>query len=205
MTPADYARLAARAYTEPPMIGLASSAARALVFSPGVVGFPGTDNLACWLADLDATVVDVRGLGRLHAGFWSAFQQISAPLMALPDVQVTLGHSEGAALALLFAAQLCLVGRPPREVYAFEPPRVSADGTIAALFAAHQVKLTLTRNGEDVVPMVPRLLQPWQHAAPLQQIGHAVLPLPNVQDHSIDRVVAALASPVPAIAAASAV
>ena len=192
MTPADYARLAARAYTEPPAIGVASSAARALVFGPGVVGFPGTDNLACWLADLDAAAVDVPGLGRLHAGFWGAFQQIAAPLMALSDVQVTLGHSEGAALALIFAAQLCLAGRPPRAVYAFEPPRVSADGTIAALFAAHQVQLTLTRNGEDVVPMVPRLLEPWQHAGPLLQIGRAELPIPNVQDHSIARVVAAL-------------
>jgi len=198
VTPADYARLAALAYTEPPLIGLASSAARAVVFSPGVVGFPGTDNLACWLADLDAAAVDVRGLGRLHAGFWGAFQQISAPLMALPEVQVTLGHSEGAALALIFAAQLCLAGRPPRAVYAFEPPRVSADGTIAALFATHGVALTLTRNGEDIVPMVPRLLEPWQHAAPLLQIGHAELPIPNVQDHVIERVVAALQSPLDA-------
>jgi hypothetical protein len=194
VTPADYARLAARAYTEPPTIGLASSASRAVVFSPGVVGFPGTDNLACWLADLDARAVDVPGMGRLHAGFWDAFQAISMPLLALSAVDVTLGHSEGAALALLFGAQLCLAGRPPKAVYAFEPPRVSADGTIAALFAAHGVTLTLTQNGNDLVPAVPRLTEKWQHAAPLQKIGRAALPFPNVQDHYIDRVIAALAT-----------
>lgn len=192
MTPADYARLAARAYADPPTIGHACSAARAVDFGGGVVGFPGTNNLACWLADLDVRTVDVLGMGKLHAGFWDAFQEIAEPLMARIDVEVTVGHSEGAALAILYAAQLCIAGKPPREVYAFEPPRVSADGTLAALFAAHGVKLMLTRNGEDIVPMVPRLMQPWQHAAPLLQVGQAELPFPNVNDHSIDRVVGAL-------------
>lgn len=192
MTPADYALLAARAYTERPTVGVPSSAARAIDFGQGVVGFPGTNNLACWLADLDALVVDVPGMGRLHAGFWRAFQSILDPLMARTEVQVVLGHSEGAALAILYAAQLCIAGKPPREVYAFEPPRVSACGTLAALFATHGVKLTLTQNGNDIVPDVPRLLEPWQHPAPLHQIGQAMIPFPNVQDHSIGRVVAAL-------------
>jgi hypothetical protein len=148
--------------------------------------------LACWLADLDASAVDVPDMGRLHAGFWGAFQEIAGPLLALDGVTVTLGHSEGAALALLYAAQLCLAGRPPAAVYAFEPPRISADGTIASLLAAHGVQVNLYRNGEDVVPLVPRLLEDWQHPGELQHIGHALLPVPNVQDHMIDRVIAAL-------------
>ena len=194
MTPVDYALLAARAYSEPPTFGLPSSAARAVVFGQGVVGFPGTNNMACWLADLDATTVDVLGMGRLHAGFWRAFQQIADPLMALTDVDVTLGHSEGAALAILYAAQLCIAGKPPKQVFAFEPPRVSADGTLAALFATYGVTLTLTQNGNDVVPDVPRLLEPWQHAAPLRRIGSAAFPFPNVDDHLIAHVVVALAA-----------
>ena len=197
MTPADYALLAARAYSEPPTIGLESSAARAVVFGQGVVGFPGTNNLACWLADLDATSVPVLGLGRVHAGFWCAFGQISTELLELPDVQVTLGHSEGAALAILFAAELCLIGRPPKAVYAFEPPRVSADGTLAALFAEHGVELVLTQNGNDVVPDVPRLADAWQHPAPLRRIGNAAFPFPNVDDHLIAHVIVALASASP--------
>lgn len=194
MTPADYALLAARAYTEQPTIGLESSAARAVDFGGGVVGFPGTNNLACWLADLDATIDDVPGMGRLHAGFWRAFQSISEPLLARLDVEVTVGHSEGAALAILYAAQLCIAGKPPKAVYAFEPPRVSADGTLAALFATHGVELMLTQNGNDVVPDVPRLCSPWQHPAPLQRIGSAALPFPNVDDHLIAHVVVALAT-----------
>lgn len=192
MTPADYATLAARAYTERPTLGLESSAARAVVFEPGVVGFPGTNNVACWLADLDVATVPVPGLGRLHAGFWHAYCSIRDALMARTDVVVTLGHSEGAALALLYAADLCNAGKPPAAVFAFEPPRVSTDGTLAALFAVHGVALTLTQNGNDVVPEVPRLCEAWQHPGPLQHIGRARLPFPNVDDHMIDRVVAAL-------------
>lgn len=192
MTPADYARLAARAYSTPPTIGSEDTAARAVDFGQGVIGFPGTNNVACWLADLDAGTAYVPGLGKLHSGFWCAFDMISEPLMRRTDVDVVVGHSEGAALALLYAAALCQAGKPPREVYAFEPPRVSCDGTLAALFAAHGVTLRLYQNGEDVVPMVPRLIEDWQHPAALLHIGHPIRPFPNVEDHMIDRVIAAL-------------
>ncbi|WP_230963679.1 hypothetical protein [Burkholderia territorii] len=46
-------------------------------------------------------------------------------------------------------------------MYGFEPPRVSIDDTLAALFAAHGVQLHLYRHGEDIVPLVPRLGQPF--------------------------------------------
>ena len=103
MTPQDYARLAQRAYLVQPQIGAESSAARAIV-EGDAVAFPGSNNVACWLADLDADVVQVDGFGALHHGFWKAFNTISAKLMALPAPAVTVGHSEGAALAILFAA-----------------------------------------------------------------------------------------------------
>ena len=192
MTPQDYARLAQRAYLVSPQIGAAASAARAIV-EGDAVAFPGSDNLACWLADLDADVMPVDGLGALHRGFWKAFSSISAKLLALPAPAVTVGHSEGAALAILFAAQLCVAGRPPRAVYGFEPPRVSADGTLGNLLKAHGVQVNLYRNGQDVVPLVPRLLRAWQHPAPLIEIGRAAWPMPNVEDHKLVRVIQALA------------
>ncbi|CAG9263948.1 conserved hypothetical protein [Burkholderia diffusa] len=191
MTPRDYALLAQRAYTTPPQIGVEAGAARAIV-EGSAVAFTGTNNVACWLADLDVGTVAVDGLGTLHAGFWRAFCSIRSSLMALPAPAVTVGHSEGAALAILFAAASCQVGRPPKDVYAFEPPRVSADGVLGALLAAHGVRMHLYRNGADVVPLVPRLLHAWQHPAPLIGIGAPSLPVPNVEDHFIDRVIAAL-------------
>ncbi|QCP50138.1 lipase [Trinickia violacea] len=193
MTPRDYALLAQRAYTSPPQIGAEASAARAIV-EGSAIAFPGTNNIACWLADLDVEIVNVPDLGVLHAGFWQAFCSIRDPLMALPTPDVAVGHSEGAALALLYAGVLCLAGRAPQEVYAFEPPRVSVDDTLGALLQANGVQVHLYRNGEDVVPLVPRLLHPWQHPGPLTPIGTPSLPVPNVEDHFIERVIAALSA-----------
>ncbi|KWO60436.1 lipase family protein [Burkholderia territorii] len=190
-TPLEYALLALRAYTSTPQIGVEANAARAIV-EGDVVAFPGTNNLACWLADLDIETIAVPGLGTLHAGFWRALCSIREPLLALPPPAITVGHSEGAALAILFAAELCQAGHAPDAVYGFEPPRVSIDDTLATLFAAHGVQLHLYRHGEDVVPLVPRLLHSWQHPAPLIAIGTPSLPVPNVEDHFIERVIAAL-------------
>src|ERR1035437_3681879 len=101
MTPLDYARLAQRAYATTPTIGTENTAARAVVES-GIVSFPGTDNLACWLADLDAGIQHIPGIGAVHCGFWDTLSSIKRPLMAIPDVEVTVGHSLGAALAILY-------------------------------------------------------------------------------------------------------
>jgi len=194
MNALPYALIAQAAYSDPPDIGRADTAARAIktVNADGlIVTFPGTSNLACWLADLDVSVVGVEGLGTLHEGFWNALGEIEADLLAL-DPDVTCGHSEGGALAILYAAVLCLDGRPPKAVYAFEPPRVSVDNTLASLLTQHGVQLLLTQNGEDVVPLVPRLLHDWQHPGPLTRIGKASEPFPNVEDHLIENVIRAL-------------
>ncbi|MDE1943551.1 MAG: lipase, partial [Betaproteobacteria bacterium] len=155
------------------------------------VAFPGTNNVACWLADLDVALTTVRGMGRVHAGFWGAYASIEGPLMD-QSPEVTCGHSEGAALALLYGGALCLAGKPPKAVYAFEPPRVSIDGVLAKLFQRCGVQLLLTQNGEDVVPQIPRLLHTWQHPGELTRIGKAYEPFPNVEDHLIEHVIEAL-------------
>jgi hypothetical protein len=80
----------------------------------------------------------------------------------------------------------------PWAVYGFEPPRVCADETLGGLFKVHGVQVNLYRNGQDVVPLVPRLLRAWQHPAPLIAIGRAAWPVPNVVDHQLERVVQAL-------------
>ena len=190
MTPKDYAILAQQAYIDSPTFGIEQSSARAVV-QGNIVAFPGTNNIECWLTDLDAVVTSVTGLGNLHAGFWKAFLEILDPAMALSP-SVLVGHSEGAALAILYGAMLCLAGKPPREIYGFEPPRVSADVTLKHLFQDHGVKVYLYRNGEDLVPLVPDVIYSWQHPAELIKIGKPFIPFPNVQDHMIDRVIEAL-------------
>lgn len=188
----DYARLAARAYSEKPTFGEADSSARAVVFPGNIVGFPGTNNLACWLADLEASTTLVPGLGTLHEGFWESTEALLEGLFGLDEIDVLVGHSEGAAIALLAGAQLCFIGRPPKAIYAFEPPRVTTDDTLAQIFKEAGITLVLTQKGEDIVPMVPRIYADWQHPGPLTHIGKPLLPFPNVEDHLIENVIAAL-------------
>ena len=190
MTPKDYAQLALKCYTDTPTDGVEDSAARCVVYGD-VEAFPGTNNLACWLADLSAEAVHVNGFGRLHEGFWRSYKVIS-PLLAKNTPDVCVGHSEGAALAILRAAYLCLQGTPPKAVYAFEPPRVTCDSNLAKLFAAHGVQVNLYWHGNDVVPMVPRLLEDWQHPAPMIRFGKASEPWPNVADHLMAGIIADL-------------
>lgn len=192
MTPCDYALLAQEAYSARPDIGKADSASRAIVRMTGaglVVAFPGTDNFDCWDADFDVIPVSVHGLGQVHRGFLEAWQAIAAPVAAaIGNQPVTfVGHSLGAAIAIIGAAALTVAGKPPTAVYGFEPPRVSPDLTIRSLLA--KVPVHLYKNGNDLVPEVPF---GWQHAALLTHIGKPVLPFANVQDHAIARVISAL-------------
>ncbi|MCM2544854.1 lipase family protein [Burkholderia glumae] len=193
MTPHAYALLAREAYTAAPDIGVATSASRAIVRHTAgglVVAFPGTDNVASWLADLDVLPIDVAGVGLVHRGFWGAWSAIASAVAAAIGAQpVTLvGHSLGAALAICAAAALTSAGRAPAAVYGFEPPRVAAGPRLGLLLAA--VQINLFKNGNDVVPDVPL---GWRHVALLTHIGVPALPFPNVEDHAIDRVIAALA------------
>ncbi|WP_342346186.1 hypothetical protein [Burkholderia perseverans] len=79
----------------------------------------------------------------------------------------------------------------PTTVYGFELLRVAACPRPAKLPVG--VPVRLFKNGNDVVPDVP---PGWQHAAQFTRIGAPALPFPNVEDHAIERVIAALA-PVP--------
>lgn len=188
MTPRDFALLAAEAYSAAPDIGKADSASRAIVrtTSAGLyVAFPGTDNADCWGADLDAVPVSVPGMGSVHRGFYEAWQDIAPAVTAAIGAQpVTLvGHSLGAAIALLAAASLTLAGKPPVAVYAFEPPRVSFDLTLRNLLA--KVPLHLYRNGNDIVTNLPL---GGVHPGLLTHIGPALLPIVNIQDHLLPNV-----------------
>lgn len=193
MTPHDYALLAQEAYTAAPDIGVEASASRAIIrhTDDGLcVVFPGTDNWASLVADFDIEPFDVVGVGKVYKGFFDAFEAISLPVMACAAGQpVTLvGHSLGAAMALMCAAYMTVGGNPPKAVYGFEPPRVGVDDGIRTALAS--VPVYLYRNGNDLVTEVP---PGGNHAADVKPIGSAAFPFDNLTDHQIARVIEALA------------
>jgi len=202
MKPLTYALLADAAYCVTPTFGAANSAARAVSTTTEdglAIGFPGTNDLACWQANLDVRLVNTHQLGAVHHGFWDSVQSLW-PMLSQKTPVVIYGHSEGAALALLYAALLCLAGKPPGAVFAFEPPKVSADSVLGTVLSNAGVALHLYRNGNDLVPLVPvgiRGIAEWQHPAPLIPIGKPLLPLPNVQDHLMGRVISGIKALVP--------
>jgi triacylglycerol lipase len=193
MSPYDFSLIAKEAYTAVPDIGAADSASRAILRHTDaglVIAFPGTDNLACFAADFDIEPFEVVGVGKVYKGFWDAWDAISLPVLAAASgYSVTLvGHSLGAAIALMCAAYMTVGGNPPAAVYGFEPPKVGLDAGVRTALA--DVPVFLYKNGNDAVPDVP---PGGEHAAPLTPIGKAAFPFPNLTDHRIDRVIQAIA------------
>lgn len=192
MNARDIALIAQEAYSAAPDIGLADSASRAILRdtpSGLVVAFPGSNDLACWKADFNFLPQNIPGLGCVHRGFWDAWQAIETDVWAAIDGRPVIfaGHSLGAAIAILAAAASTNGGNPPEAVYGFEPPRVSFDLSIRTVLA--QVPTHLYKNGNDIVPDLPFGAH---HPALLNKIGKALLPIPNVRDHMMDRVLLAL-------------
>jgi hypothetical protein len=192
LTPRDFALLAQEAYTAVPDIGQIDSASRAIVRQTAAglaVAFRGSDNKACWEADFDAFPMDVDGIGKLHRGIWRAWGGMSdAVLTAIDGKPVTLvGHSLGGALALMCAIQMTVSGNPPAAVWGFEPPRISPGPEFGPLLA--RVPITLYRNGNDIVPMLP---EDWYLPVPLTPIGTPEVPFDNPFDHKMEHVIDAL-------------
>jgi predicted lipase len=191
MTPRDLALIAQEAYSAAPDIGLADSASRAIVrHTPEglVIAFRGSDNEPSFKCDADFFPIDVGGIGRVHRGFWHAWEAFSIDVLAAIKGQpVTLiGHSLGAALAMVTAIEMVISGNPPKAIFGWGPPRVSPDQSVVDLLKA--VPMHLYRNGNDIVPLLP---PDWPDMGPLQQIGTPVLAIPNTFDHEMARYVAA--------------
>ena len=186
MTPASkFARLVAYSYELPTYdFGAKDRAARAHIETVDglkTVAIPGTDNFACWLADLQA-IVKHTALGLVHHGFDDAAQTILGQVIG-EEPAVLAGHSEGADLALLFAGYMCLAGHVPKIVWAFDPAHLCADDALVNIFSHYNVDIRITHHGLDVVPIVPRILAPWRHPAPVVQFGKPLWPIHNIEDH----------------------
>jgi triacylglycerol lipase len=194
MNALGYALLAQESYKAEPDIGSAFSSSRAICRQTEdgfCVTFRGSDNTASWVTDLDIAVLDDTKIGKVHKGFWQAWQTIAGGVKAAcaaSQSPITLcGHSLGAALALIGAADFICSGIPLKAIYAFEPPRVSPSPNVCAILA--KVPVFAYRNGGDPVPDVPPF---WRQLPNIQQLGKADLFDIDIPDHLIENVITAL-------------
>ncbi|MDA8416639.1 MAG: hypothetical protein M0Z78_06175, partial [Betaproteobacteria bacterium] len=95
------------------------------------------------------------------------------------------------------AGALCIFGKPPKFVYAFEAPMVSIDSILGDVLKAHGVQVIITHNGHDIVPCVPDVLGPWHQPVIPLELCQTEYPWPkisfdpvaNVEDHLIENVI----------------
>lgn len=188
----DYANLANESYEAVPTIGVEKSAARAVVSTVeglSLIGFPGTNNGACVATDLNAITYDAGSLGHVHHGTYISLQSMWLEIMK-SNYDVIYGHSLGGMLALLCGASLCVAGKPPKAIYAFEPAKISVDTKIRDILIANNVKTIITHNGNDLIPMLPDIFcEEWQHPAEKLMFKKAFLPFPNIEDHLMGSVI----------------
>jgi hypothetical protein len=135
-----------------------------------VVSFRGTDNLENWIKDLDfprVTSYPKCPSCKVHAGFWSAWLELQTGVLAEVEQLVRLkpgakifvtGHSLGAALAALCAAELGAsshsLGFPIEGVYTYGQPRVG-DVAFQNFYSTGEHVSWRVTHWRDIVPHLP--------------------------------------------------
>jgi hypothetical protein len=141
-----------------------------------VIAFRGTEYPADALKDIDAFPVRLVGLGLVPRGFannvGSVFADVLARIASSPYFMT--GHSLGGASALICAARLALVKRPPVRLTTFGS---ACPGALGGVLAGQLG--TDYRHGDDPITEVPWL---YGRPRPLTPLG-AGLNGPALRDH----------------------
>ena len=124
-----------------------------------VAAIRGTDSRTGWLSNFMVWPV-TRFRVNVHLGFYNGgtrlFDAIRPDLAAWPVILT--GHSKGAAEAVIVAAHLVELGKPPKAVVLFGAPRCGFQGLKTFLSA---VTIVNYANPDDPVTKIPTIL-PWR-------------------------------------------
>ena len=137
-----------------------------------ILVFRGTSDVSDWLKNLDVELIDLAEKGRVHQGFYKALMKVwpklEAKLAKLEGPTYYCGHSLGAALAIVAAAQ---AETKPRGVYAYGCPRIGDPELAKSL---EPVAIYRIVNHLDVVTTVPPTVKflDYTHAGTLCYIAH---------------------------------
>lgn len=180
-----YALLAQSCYKDKPTYGVENSASRAVVYGD-VVAIPGTNNIVCALADMTFDTMNC-ALGKVHEGFYQAYAEMRVALLRISP-KVVVGHSLGGSMALIYGAELCLSGKPPDAIFAFEAAMPSVDSVLGDILRAHHVPVYITHHGHDIVPCEPSITGNWQMPAPVIELCETEFPYPNISWHVMENI-----------------
>ncbi|KAJ5546255.1 hypothetical protein N7494_003840 [Penicillium frequentans] len=140
-----------------------------------VLSFRGSYSIRNWLADVDFPYTDPGLCDGCEAemGFWNSWAFVKDPISKVltetiasnPDYElVVVGHSLGAGIATLAAADLRGMGHPSTKMYAFASPRL-ANPALADYITAQGNNYRFTHTN-DPVPKLPLLAMGYVHVSP---------------------------------------
>ncbi|KAJ5656410.1 hypothetical protein N7507_008360 [Penicillium longicatenatum] len=140
-----------------------------------VLSFRGSYSVRNWLADVDFPYTNPGLCDGCEAemGFWNSWAFVKDPISKVldetvasnPDYElVIVGHSLGAGIATLAAADLRGMGHPSIKMYAFASPRV-ANPALADYITAQGNNYRFTHTN-DPVPKLPLLAMGYVHVSP---------------------------------------
>lgn len=140
--------------------GLLASATDGLI---SVLAFRGTEvDPGDWATDLRAWMTPWPNSGRVHQGFAAAlaavWRDLEPLLGAMPGRRLYMGHSLGAALAVLAASR-----QPPDALYVYGCPRVGDDEFVRSLAGVESHRYT---NCCDAVCGLPPETLGYRHLGP---------------------------------------
>ncbi|KAJ0416363.1 Alpha/Beta hydrolase protein [Aspergillus carlsbadensis] len=139
-----------------------------------VVSFRGSRTIDTWIANLDfgKDSIDLCSGCEVHGGFWRSWEVVAdditsgieSALATYPGYTVVFtGHSFGAAVATLGAAQLRNAGYAI-ELYPYGSPRVGNEELVQ--YITNQGSTYRVTHTNDIVPRLPPMLFGFSHTSP---------------------------------------
>ncbi|NOQ35025.1 MAG: DUF2974 domain-containing protein [Methylococcaceae bacterium] len=134
------------------------------------MAFRGTDEIADWIDNINGFPEKVL-FGSFHRGFWNSLKDIWDSLyqhyLALRKAKkrplFITGHSLGAAMATLAAAQFIHQDLPFSSVYTFGQPRTMTKETSYIFDIEAKSRFFRFQNNNDLVTRVPARLMGYSH------------------------------------------
>ncbi|MCJ1321499.1 hypothetical protein MMC15_006844 [Xylographa vitiligo] len=144
-----------------------------------IVAFRGSDSWSNWVVNLEVIRVATGWCDNcnVHDGYWKSWHEIKDRIIPLlekavkehPDYRIIItGHSLGAAIATLAAAEIRMIGSHYMkftELYSYGSPRIGNRALAAFLSMQSKLSYRITA-GDDPIPRMPGAILGYRHVSP---------------------------------------